>query len=394
MKLNFKYQRIVYLWKRESERIIKRPVSFLAPLFIMGFCTLFYLTLMKEGWPNGLPAAVVDQDLSVMSRTMIRNMDATAQISIVRHCADYAEARDLMQKGEVYAFVVLPPEFGKKLQSGRRPELSFYVNDTYLIPGSLAFKDMSFMSEVMSAGVQKSFLDARGITEQKEQMALIQPVAIDAHLVANPWANYGIYLINLLIPGVLQLMVIMITIFTLGTELKEGTGAEWFQTAGGSAGVAIFGKLLPYSLLFTSLGIISNLILFQFMHFTFQGSMLEMCFATFLFVLASQAMGIFFMGLLPLMRDAISLGAFYGLLGFTYAGFTFPIEAMPFHAQIFAWLFPMRYYFLSYGNIALNGSGFEDSLIWCMAMALFLLLPLLVINRFRKAAIPSGLSEK
>jgi len=249
------------------------------------------------------------------------------------------------------------------------------------------------MGQVISAGVQKNMLEARGLAEEKEQMAFIRPVEIDTHLVANPRANYGIYLINMLIPGVLQLIVIMMTIFNLGTELKEGTGAAWFQTAGGSSGLALFGKLLPYTLLFTSLGIISNLILFRFMQFTFQGSMLYMCLATFLFVASSQAAAVFFSGLLPLMRDAISLGAFYGLLGFTYAGFTFPIEAMPFKAQIFAWLFPMRYYFLLYGNIALNGSIVRDTWVWFTALVLFLFLPFLIFNRFRKAALLSGSSE-
>jgi ABC-2 type transport system permease protein len=381
------------IWLREWDRVVKRPVYFLAPILVMGFCFLFFLSLMKEGWPNSLPAAVVDLDNSSLSRNLIRNLDASAQTRITSHCADYAEARDLMQRGEVYAFVVIPADFARNLQTGSRPELTFYVNDTYLIPGSLAFKDLSFMCQLTSAGVRKSMLEAKGIVDRNQQMAVLQPVAIDAHLVANPWANYGIYLINMLLPGVLQLIVIMITLFTIGTELKEKTSREWFQKAGGSAGVALSGKLIPYTILFTMLGIAGNIILFRYMHFTFNGNMAWMCLSTFLFVLSSQAMGIFFMELFPVLRDAISLGAFYGLLGFTYAGFTFPIEAMPQPAQIFAWLFPMRYYFLLYGNIALNGSDTGYSIAWFGVLTLFLFLPLPLIQRFRKAAVYQSFTE-
>jgi len=374
-------------WKREFKRISERPVYFLGPALVMIFCSVFFLTLMEEGWPNTLPAGVVDLDQSALSRTLIRNLDATAQTKVVSHCSSYSEAREQMQKGEIYSFVVIPEGFERNLQSGLQPAATFYVNDTYLIPGSLSLKDLSFMGHLTGAKVKQNILEARGITEENLQMAAIQPVAIDAHLIGNPWANYGIYLINLLLPGVLQLMIIMITIFSIGMELKEKTGPDWIRTAGNSRIIALAGKILPYTLLFTLLGIAVNFLLYRYLQYPLWGSMWLMCFATFLYVIASQAVGIFFIGLLPVLRDAISLGAFYGLLGFTYAGFTFPVEAMPPSVQIFSWLFPIRYYFLIYGNIALNGSPFQNYFLWFIVLACFLLLPVLVLRRIGKAAV-------
>jgi len=331
----------------------------------------------------------VDLDNSVLSQTVIRNIDATAQTRIVSHCASYTEAREQMQRGEIYAFVVIPADFEKKLQSGRRPQITFYVNDTYLIPGSLALKDLSFMSQLTSVSVQKNVLEARGIVNYNEQMAILQPVALDSHMVANPWGNYGVYLINMLLPGVLQLVIIMLTIFMLGMELKMHTSREWMQKSGNSVRIALTGKLLPYTILFTLLGIAGNLVLYRFMYFPLHGSLGWMCLATFLYVLANQAIGIFIIGLFPEIRDAISLGAFYGLLGFTFAGFTFPIEAMPSSVQIFAWFFPMRHYFMIYGNIALNGADISYSFLSFVLLSAFLILPFLVLNRFKKAAVNS-----
>ncbi len=242
------------------------------------------------------------------------------------------------------------------------------------------------MSAMGSAYLEKRSLEARGISEDRI-MSIIQPITMDGHLIANPWANYGVYLFNVLFPGVLQLMIIMMTIFAVGTELKDRTAPKWLGNAGNSMFAALTGKLLPYTLVFTLLGIIGNLILYKFMHFPMNGSLGWMCLATFVYVVAHQAIGVFIIGLFPVLRDGISLGAFYGLLGFTYAGFTFPIEGMPYPVQIFSELFPIRHYFRIYINQALNGAGIHYVIISFAAMTAFLLLPAMVYYRLKKAAL-------
>ena len=56
--------------------------------------------------------------------------------------------------------------------------------------------------------------------------------------------------------------------------------------------------------------------------------MLLMFGAGILTIISYQAIGIFIIGVLPMLRDALSIGAFYGVLGFTFAGFTYPNFAM------------------------------------------------------------------
>ena len=150
---------------------------------------------------------------------------------------------------------------------------------------------------------------------------------------------------------------------------------------------ALTGKLLPYTILFTILGIGGNFILYRYMHFPMNGSLAWMCLATFLFVIAHQSIGVFIIGLFPVMRDGISLAAFYGLLGFTYAGFTYPIEGMPYAVRIFSDLFPIRHYFKIYVNEALNGSDIHYSIICFVSLIAFVILPAFVYYRLKKAAI-------
>jgi ABC-2 type transport system permease protein len=351
----------------------------------MLFCYLFFLTLLSEGMPEQLPIGIIDSDNTSLSRTLERNINASPQVEIVRRYASFTEARKDMQKGNIYAVIDIGRGFQADLQASRQPTLAYYVNDVFLVAGSLSYKDLTYISELMTAFIQQQTLQARGVVGDENLLPLLQPIAIDTHQLANPQANYNVYLSNVLLPGVLQLLIIMFTIYCIGVEIKQNTTHEWLSAGKGSMLAALTGKVLPHTLMFTLLGILGVFLLYGVMRFPMNGSIAWMCVAMFLFVLAHQAIGIFIIGVFPRMRDAISLGVFYGLLSFTFAGFTFPIEAMPRGAQIFAGLFPIRYYFRIYVNEALNGADIRYSLIYFAAMAAFLILPFLVYLRLAKA---------
>lgn len=361
--------------------MVSRPIYLFSSVFVMFFCYVFFLTFFSEGLPERLPVGIVDSDNSYVSRTLARNLNAIPQIEIVNKYATYTQAREDMQRGKIYAIIDIADGFEEDLLSSRQPHIAYYVNDAYLIAGSLSYKDLTYISEMGAAYVQQQMLKMRGVVGDENLMPILQPIAIDTHLIANPSANYGIYLLNVLLPGVLQLLIIMLTVFSIGTEMKEQTTGEWLAAGNGSVLASLTGKVLPYTVLFAALGIGGNLILYRYMHYPMNGSLAWMCLATFLYVLAYQSIGIFIVGVFPRMRDAISLSAFYGLLAFTYAGFTFPIESMPRGAQIFADLFPIRHYFKIYVNEALNGAPISYSLIYFAAMTAFLILPFLVYRR-------------
>ncbi|HCT94982.1 MAG: ABC transporter [Bacteroidetes bacterium GWE2_39_28] len=372
--------------KREIKMMFGRPIYLFSTVFVVAFGYLFFLTLLNEGLPERLPVAVIDSDNSVISRRFARELNTTPMTQVVAGCANFAEARDLMQRGEVYGFIDIPRDFYKDLLVGKRPEVSFYVNNSYLIAGTLSYKDMLTMSTLASSAYQREILRAKGMDE-KAIMGRIQPIVIDTHQIGNPWANYGVYLINVLLPGILQLVILLMTVYTIGLELKNKSSREWLAESNGSLAVALSGKLLPYSVIFIILGLAGNVLLYKFTGFPMNGSLLRFSAATVLFVLAHQAIGILMIGLFPVLRVGISFAALYGILSFTYAGFTFPIEAMPPLAQGASVLFPIRHYFNIYVNEALWGTSFVNSSLSYAAIFLFLLLPLIVWNRLKKALI-------
>jgi ABC-2 type transport system permease protein len=371
---------------REAGRLRRDPVYFIGSVVVMTFCFIFFLTLFKEGVPQKMPVGVVDMDNSSLSRQYIRNVGATQLVDIASYPENFTEARREMQRGKIYAFIIISKDFESDVYSGRQPEITFYVNDSYLVAGSLILKNITYMSELTAGAVKQKTLQAKGVDESRI-IGIIQPVNLDTHLIGNPWANYGIYLLNVLLPGVLQLMILMLTIYAIGSELKHRTSRHWLISADNNMFAALTGKLLPQTVVFTLLGIISNLLLYKYMHYPMNSGIFWMFLATFLYVMAYQALGVIIIGVTPVLRDGVTLSAFYGLLGFTFAGFTFPIEQLPYPFRIFSELFPIRHYFEIYVNQALNGTAVLYSLTQFLALIAFIILPMLVFSRLKKAAL-------
>jgi len=380
------FRAITTTFTRELKRMVSRPIYFISTVLAMSFCYVFFLTFFNEGQPNKMPVGIVDHDNSSLSRQFVRNLDATQQAKVLMHLNSHKEAREEMQKGNIYAFVEIGRDFKGKVISSRRPEINFYVNDGYLIGGSLLLKDMTYMSAITSAGMQQQVLRARGMEENRIK-GIIQPIALDLHLIGNPWASYGTYLLNILLPGILQIMILLMTIFAVGVEFKERTSHEWLQTAGNSIFAALTGKLLPYTVLFTLLGVIGDILLYRYMRYPLNSSIGWMFLATLFFVVASQSIGILFIGLVPVLRDGVTIAGLFGVLGITFAGATFPIEQMPRATRIFSDLFPIRHYFNIYVNQALNGADIRYSIVSFVALISFTILPFFVYDRLKNAAI-------
>ena len=227
------------------------------------------------------------------------------------------------------------------------------------------------MAALASGAVQREILRAKGMKDD-DIMGRVQPIVLDSHMIGNQWTNYGIYLINIALPGILQLMILLMTIYSIGIELKTKSSREWLKVSENSLVAGLAGKLLPYTILFTILGIAGNFLLYKIVHFPMHGSFLRLSFATFLFVLAYQAIGILIIGIAPTLRLAISGAALYGILAFSYTGFTFPVEAMPRLAQGATVLYPMRHYFKIYVNEALLNGGAGITVIHYGILLLFL----------------------
>jgi len=377
---------IIAIAKREIKRLISKPLYLFSMLFAPLFSALFFLTLMDSGLPVDLPIAVVDMDNSSTSRNLARQLSDFQQTEVVMHTVSFTEARTAMQQGKIYGIYHIPENFSVNAASGRQPEISFYTNNAYLIAGSLLFRDMKTMSVLAGGAVGLQTGLAKGYTEN-QIMAQLQPIVIDTHNLGNPWLNYSVYLNNTILPTVLQLMIFLVTVFSVGSEIKMHTSHEWLRMGNNSLTISLLGKLLPHTIIFTLVGFTICTLLYSYSGFPMQTGWGPMLLAIFLLVIASQAVGIMMIGVLPTLRMGLSFGSLFGMLSFSIVGFSFPVTAM--HPTIHALsnLFPMRHYFLIYVDQALNGRSMYYSWTHYFALLLFLLLPFLVHRNLKKALL-------
>ena len=368
--------------KREVLRIAVRPLYLFCMIIAPVFCYLFFTTLMANGLPTDMPAGVVDLDNTSTTRNIIRNLNAFQQTHIVAHYPSVMEARKAIQRGEIYSFYYIPEGTTEATLASRQPKVSFYVNYSYLIAGSLLYKDQRTISELAAGAVGRATLYAKGATED-QAMAFLQPIVIDTHALNNPWLNYSVYLCNTLFPGILMLLIFLTTIYTLGEEVKNGTGRELMRLADNSITKVLIGKLLPHTLVFFVIAVFYNVFLYGYLHYPCHSGIFPMLLAGLLLVLSSQAFGVFLFGLFGSFRLALSAASLWGVISFSISGFTFPVMAMHPTLQALCVLFPLRHYYLLYVNFALNGYPLIYAWQAVAALLVFLLLPFLVLKKLR-----------
>lgn len=386
------WQNIEAVIRRELRIMRNRPIYLLGSVVTVAVCSIFFLTFFRDGLPNNLPIGIVDQDNTYVSRAFARHLDATQLGSVVKYDS-FSEARADLQKGKINAVCVIPRNLYSDILTFQRPKFEFYLNGLYFVGGALAYKDILMMINLANGAVQREILRAKGYRDDTIR-DMIQPIKIDEHQIGNQYTNYGYYLTNVFLPGVLEMCVIILIIYSFGAELKYGTSRHLLKTSGESMTIAITGKIIVYTLLFSAIGLILILLLYDWMHFPIKGSIWNMFINVILLVLASEAVGVLIIGALPIPRLALSVGALYSVLGFSLSGFTLPIETMPPYIQGLASLYPIRHYYLFYCQEVVFGTGFAGWWRDALNMMFFLFVPLTVTYRLKRVYILQNFPKK
>ena len=378
------FKQIGTVARRELQLWKTRPLYLWGSVGTVALSALFFLTFFKSGIPEKLPVGVVDLDGSSTSRSFTAQLDAT-QLGQVVTFSDVTTARKQLDRGDIYAFVVIPERFDEEVQAFHCPKMEIYANTLYpVIGGALAYKDVMFLVNLTNGAVQRQVLRAKGLSD-REIMGIIQPLVLDAHNIGNGPTSYAYYLNNMILAGILAMTIMLVVSYAVGSELKYGTSKQLLELSDGSILTAVWGKLLPYTLLFTLLGVCLQLLMFGVLGYPLQGSIGWMIVAMFFMVMAYESVALFIVSLVPTLRLGVCISALYSVLGFSFAGFTLPIEALPGWLQGFSYLYPLRFYYQIFVREALYGAGIA---VWWPALAALLafqLLPYCTFPRLKNA---------
>jgi ABC-2 type transport system permease protein len=182
----------------------------------------------------------------------------------------------------------------------------------------------------------------------------------------------------------LYLFVFLSSIYTLGNELKKGTGINLLETSGNSVRMAITGKLFPYTIIFSGFALLINILLYQVEGMPLNGEYWMIFTGQFITIVTYQLMALIFLGVTSNLRLALSLASAYSMMAITFSGLTYPLEAMPKIAQIFATLFPFTWWEKLMISQSLRGAPPKEALVYICYILIFLLISLLFLPVFKQ----------
>lgn len=367
-------------WQRMTSRRLYFGVCIVLPLF-----TLFFMaTIFGNGQMENIPIGIIDQDNTATSRAIVRNISAVPTFKVTKHYVNEAAARKAVQKKEIYGYLSIPPKFEQDAIAGKNATLCYYYHYALLSVGGELMA--AFETSLAPVSLSPIVMEAVALGVEQDQITtFLLPVQANNHPIYNPSLDYSIYLSQPFFFVLFQVLILLITVYAVGIEIKFRTANDWLATANGNMVTAVFGKLLPYTLIFILIGWLANFVMFGILHIPFQGNWWMMNLVTAIFIIATQALGLFLFSLFPAISLVISVVSMVGSLGATLSGVTFPVPNMYPIVQDASHLFPIRHFTEIMQTMLYGGGGFIYFWPSVVILCIFPLLALLLLPHLKQA---------
>lgn len=378
---------------REIKRMAKLKGVMALMTLLPVVLVLFFVAVFVQDTPRKLPVAVVDYDDSSLSRRALRMIQATPSVDVIAEVQSVEEAEKMMMRGEVSGVLVIPREMEQKVYRGEGIDVPLFIGGEKILNASLIYKDIFTTLSTLSSGVEIQFLMKGGLS-QADAYQKMMPIYYEKHQLFNPYTSYSYFLL----PGFLILLVSMFAIvssvFFIGVELKRGTAEAWITVGGGAIFKSVAGKLLPYTILFFVLQMFIFSIMYGLLGQPMNGNALFMIIASLLYVLACQGFGVIIISLLGNLGLSTSIGAGFSIMGFSFSGLTFPVEAMYGFIHVLSNFFPYKHFMKVFIDNSMRGASVVFSLPDCCYLLAFVAVALILLLRLKKIALSGRFLEK
>jgi ABC-2 type transport system permease protein len=314
----------------EWRRVLAIPGAFIllvvAPLVYGVFYPQPYLNQILRK----IPIAVVDNDLSELSRRIVQTLDASGAVKVAISVDTLPQARAALDRGEVFAVVGIPPETERDLLKGTTVHIPVYADATYLFIFRTLGNGIAVAINTLSAELAAGGARTDG-SLVKATLASVSPVDILLQPIFNPVGGYGSYIVPAAFVLILQQLLLIGASLLTVVALAQPSGGAFASVLG--RGVAHLTIYLPALALYF-------IVLPRFYGFSTLGQPLQLFALAALFALATsfmgQAAGAWFKH--PETPTVIFLGISIPQLFLT--GFSWPREAIPKSVQAVGYIFP------------------------------------------------------
>jgi ABC-2 type transport system permease protein len=364
---------------RELKHYRHHGGDFLLSIFFLLASMIVVFWIFTTGTLTDLPIAVIDQDGSSMSRAYIRMLEATPEMRITEHISSPAKAGELIEQASIYAAILIPRNFAKDIKTGRQVTVVAWHSGQFLTISGVLSKILRQVTGTLSAGIEMTSLAKRGASALAAQVNFEQ-IRPELRTLFNPFQNYQYFLVAGLLPAMLQVFVMVWSVFVVGREFRDSTSAQWL-TPGTTIYAAVAAKVLPIFVVASVIGLGCLGWVHGISGWPVSGSLSVLIFGWALMIGAYIVLGLLAAGFAPKLVTALSFTAAFSAPAFAYAGITFPQQGMPLLAQLWSYALPIRTLLSLQVEQTQIGAPASSSVPELLILIAFILLPLPIALR-------------
>jgi len=353
MKKKFSSIRFRSIIFKEILQIKKDPAS-LAIALILPVMLLVLLGYAMNDDIEEIDLVIMDASQSKESRELIQSLKGQNDFNVVGYVNDSESLENTLDSGRAKAAISIPSTYARDLHGS---EASVQV----LVDGS----NPTYAQTALSRSEQ--ILTNHSITLQEKQLLNSSisepplPFTKEMQVLYNPNMESLTFNIPALIGLIMQEVTLILTAFALVREKESGTIEQLIVTPIRPSEL-ILGKLVPY----TIIGAISFFIVLLSGIYWFKvsiaGDILLLISLSFLFLIATLAMGIFISTLAKNQLQAMYMSFAVILPSVILSGFVFPRESMPTIIQWLGGIIPLTYFLEILRGVFLKASTIE--MLW------------------------------
>jgi len=324
--------------------------------------TLFGYAINSD--PKHLPTALLVNDRSEFSRSILSSLSNSDYFALVREAADERDAARMLAMGTVQFVVTIPADFSRQLVRGERPALLVEADATDPAATGNAIAALNQLAQ--SALVHD-------LTGPLAPLAA-QPGAFEVriHALYNPEAVTQYNIVPGLMGVILTMTMVMMTGLAITRERERGTMENLLATPATALEV-MTGKIVPY----VFIGLVQVTIILILARLLFGvpmvGSFVLLYCAVLLFIAANLTLGLTFSSLARNQLQAMQMTFFFFLPSMLLSGFMFPFRGMPGWAQTLGEILPLTHFLRIVRSILLKGNGLGEVLPEAWPLLVFML---------------------
>ena len=300
--------------------------------------------------------AVFDRDRTSQSREFLQQFVASPYFELNAYLDSPKEAVGLIEKGTIDFYLEIPNNFGTNVKIGRPVSLQVILDGT---DSSRASVIQSYINALTLSYMQERFINTvkMKIMQQSKYGASSSTI----ELIPRFWFNQDLKSINFYLPGVIAMLIslitIMLTAMSIVKEREAGT-MEQIKVSPLKPNEYIIGKLVPFAIIaFIDIFIITAIAIFWF-GIPFRGSFIFLLLCGAIYIVSTLAIGLFISTVSSTQQQAMLSSFMFFVPAILFSGVIFPIYSMPAVFQLITYLNPMRYFVEIVRAVFLKGIGF------------------------------------